>query len=190
VPRLHCGASRGCLPWLTLAVMHQSRIDMPSFLIPLVIAGAILVPLGVLLWLGARERQRSLAMHDDDLGDLKVSRTYWETAAPQRIGQQALPISGVGGSTGPTPTQKATLDFVKANAEELSAMAVGAAKKAITATAADLQPDDLKVSGIFLHKEANCFELCLDSDSCAAAVPDGVAVSFAGKQIDEVELVH
>jgi hypothetical protein len=163
---------------------------MPSYLIPLLIAGAILVPLGGLLWLGARERRRFVAMEDKDLGDLKVFRTYWETAAPKVFRRQAFSISGVGESTGPTPTQKTTLNFVDANVEELTALAIGAAKNAITATVANLQADDLKVSAVFLHKEPNSFELSLDSELCAAAVPDGVAVSFTGKQIDEVELVH
>jgi hypothetical protein len=159
---------------------------MPGFLIPWLIAGAILAPLGVLLWLGARERRRFLPMHDNDLGDLKLFRTHWETAAPKPFGQQALSISGVGRNKGPTPTQKDTLNFVRANADELSSLAIAA----VRAAAADLQPDDLRVTAIFLHKEPNSFELSLDSESCAAAMPDGVAVSFTGKQIDEVEFAH
>jgi hypothetical protein len=75
---------------------------------------------------------------------------------------------------------------VKANADELSSLAVAAAKAAV----ADLQPADLRVSAIFLHAEANSFELSLDSECCAATMPDGVAVAFTGKQIDEVEFVH
>ena len=75
---------------------------------------------------------------------------------------------------------------MKANADELSSLAVAAVK----AASAHLQPDDLRVSAIFLHEEVNSFELSVDSESCAASMPDGVAVAFTGKQIDEVELVH
>ncbi len=163
---------------------------MPGFLIPFLIAGAILLPLGVLLWLGARERRRFLPAHDEDLGDLKLFKTYWETAAPKLFGQQSWSVSGVGRSTGPTRSQKRTLAFVKSNADDLCRLAIGAAKNAVTAAAAGLQPDDLRVSAIFLHREANSFELSLDSESCAAAMPDGVAVAFTGKQVDEVEFVH
>ena len=125
-------------------------------------------------------------MHDNDLGDLKLFKAHWEAAAPKLFGEQAFSISGVGRNTGPTPTQKSTLDFVKANADELTRLAIAAVK----AAAADLQPDDLRASAIFLHEEPDSFELSLDSQACAAAMPDGVAVSFTGKQIDEVEFVH
>jgi hypothetical protein len=172
------------------ALCSEARIDMPGFLIPLLIAGVVLVPLGILLWLGARERRQFLPSRDDDLGDLKLFKTYWETAAPKLLGQQALSISGVGRSTGPTPSQKSTWNFVKANADELFRLAIAAAKKAVTAAAAGLQPDDLRVSSIFLHKESNSFELSVDSESCATAMPDGIAVSFTENQIDEIEFVH
>jgi hypothetical protein len=163
---------------------------MPGFLIPLLVAGVILALLGVLLWLGARERRQFSHMHDDDLGDLKLFKTHWETAAPKLFGQERISVSGVGKSTGPTHSQRSTLEFVKANAGELFRLAIEAAQKAVTATAADLHPDDIRVSAVFLLERPNAFELSLDSESCAQAVPDGVAVAFAGKQIDEVELVH
>lgn len=163
---------------------------MPGFLIPLLIAGVVLVPLGILLWLGARERRRFSTMHDNDLGELKLFKTHWEAAAPWPFGHQALSVSGVGSSTGPTRSQKGTLDFLKTNTDELTRLAVVAAKKAVTTAAADLQPDDIRVSAIFLRKESNSFELSLDSKSCVAAIPNGLAVSFMGKQIDEVEFIH
>ena len=84
---------------------------MPGFLIPFLIAGTILVPLGILLWLGARERRRFLPTCDNDLGDLKVFKNYWEASAPQLVGPQPLSISGVGRNTGPTPSQKSTAGF-------------------------------------------------------------------------------
>jgi hypothetical protein len=163
---------------------------MPGFLIPLLVAGVILTLLGVLLWSGARERRQFSPKHDAEVGDLKLFGTYWETATPKLFGRQALIVSGIGAGTGPTRSQVSTLDFVKANAGELFRVAIAAAQKAVTATAADLHPDDLRVSGIFLLEMPNAFELLLDSESCAQAVPEGVAVSFAGKQIDKVELVH
>jgi hypothetical protein len=162
---------------------------MPSFLIAILIAGVILVPLGIFLWMGARERRRSLTMHDDELGDLNVFKLYWETATPKPLGQRAVSIAGMG-SKGPTVSQRRTLDFLKTNAEELSTLAVAAAKKAATDAAAGFQLDDLQVSAIFLEKELNSFEMSVDSESCATAIPDGIAVSFRGKDIDEVEFVH
>lgn len=129
-------------------------------------------------------------MRDDDLGDLKLFNTYWETAAPKFFGQQTLSIAGVGRCTGPTASQKRTLHFVKTNADELSKSAIAAVKKALAAGAPDLQPDDFRVSAVFLHKEPNSFELSLDSEACAAVMPDGVDVSFNGEQADAVEFVH
>jgi hypothetical protein len=79
---------------------------------------------------------------------------------------------------------------VKTNAGELFGLAIAAAKKTAIDAATDFQPDDLRVTAVFLHKEPNSFELSVDSESCAAAMPDGIAVSFTGKQIDEVEFVH
>jgi hypothetical protein len=67
---------------------------MSGFLIPILIAAVILAALKVLLWLGARERRRSLHVHDDLLGDLNLFKTYWETASPKPFGQQALSVSG------------------------------------------------------------------------------------------------
>lgn len=163
---------------------------MPGFLIPLLIASAILGPLGILLWLGARERRRFRPLRDDDLGDLKLYKNHWETVTPKLLGQQALHVAGIGRSTGPTPSQKSTFAFVRANIDELSGSAIAAARKAVTGAAADLQPSDLRVSAIFLHAEPNSLEVSVDSDSCAAAMPDGIAVSFTGKQVDEVEFVH
>jgi hypothetical protein len=159
-------------------------------LIPLLIAAVVFVPLGILLWLGARERRRFLSVHDDVLGDLKLFKTCWETAAPMLLGDQALPVSGTGRNTGPTLSQKRTLDFVKTNADELFRLAIAAANKAVTNAAPNLPPNDLRVSLVFLLNEPSSFELSLDSKSCAVTVPDGVAVSFIGKQIDGVELVH
>jgi hypothetical protein len=163
---------------------------MPGFLIPILIAAVILVPLGVLLWLGARERRQFLPMHDELLGELKLFKSHWETVAPKTIGQLTLQVAGVGRSTGPTPSQKSTLDFVKANADELFTLAIAAAKKMVTAAVAGLPPNDLSVSAVFLHKQPNSYELSVDSKSGAAAMPDGIDVSFTGKQIDEVEVVH
>lgn len=45
----------------------KEPLDMPGFLIPFCVTGAILAPLGILLWLGARERRQFLLMHDNDL---------------------------------------------------------------------------------------------------------------------------
>jgi hypothetical protein len=159
---------------------------MPGFLIPLLIASVVLVPLGILLWMGARERRRLSTMRAGDFGDLNLFKTHWETAAPKRFEEQTFFVSGVGRSTGPTATQKRTLDFVKANANELASLAIAA----VRAAAADLQLADLRVTAIFLHEDPNSFELSVDSESGTAAMPDGVAVSFTGKQINEVEFVH
>jgi hypothetical protein len=79
-----------------------------------------------------------------------------------------------------------TLKFVKANADELFRLAVAAVRDA----SADAQADDFRISGLFLDKEPNSFELSLDSESRGAGMPDGAAVSFSGKQIDNVEIVH
>jgi hypothetical protein len=163
---------------------------MPGFLIPLLVAGVILALLGVLLWFGARERRQFSPMHDDDLGDLKLFKTHWETATPKLFGQERISVSGVGKSTGPTRSQKSTLEFVKGNVSELVGSAIAVAREAVTASAPVSQPDNLRVSALFLHKEPNSFELSLDSELCGAAMPDGIAVSFTGKQIDEVEFVH
>ena len=75
---------------------------------------------------------------------------------------------------------------MKANANELASLAIAA----VRAAAADLQLADLRVTAIFLHEDPNSFELSVDSESGTAAMPDGVAVSFTGKQINEVEFVH
>ena len=66
---------------------------MPGFLIPLLVAGAILVALGILLRLGAGERRHVLS-HDDDLGNLRTFKTHWETATPKLFGHQTLSSFG------------------------------------------------------------------------------------------------
>ena len=177
---------RLCLSSPILVLCLESHSDMPGFLIPLLIAAVVLIPLGILLWLGARQRRRFSTMHDSDLGKVKLFANHWEAAAPIAFGQKGFSVSGVGRSAGPTPTQKSTLAFVKANAEELCSLALAAVK----AAAADLQTGELRVSGIFLLAEPNSFELSLDLKSGVAVIPDGVAVPFTGKQIDEVEFVH
>lgn len=174
----------------SFAAESDSFAHMPGSLIPLLIAAIILVPLGVLLWLGARERKRFLPMRDEVLGKLKLFKTHWETEAPQPIGPQTLPVAGVGKSTGPTRSQRDTLDFVKSNAGELFKLAISAAKKAFADAKRDLQPDDLRISMVFLDKDPDSFDLSVDSESCASVIPDGIDVSFTGKQIDEVEFVH
>jgi hypothetical protein len=191
-PATPLGISRvaGGQPSLTLSLCLKSHSDMPGFLIPLLIAAVVLGLLGILLWLGARERRQFSTMYDTDVGNLKLFKTCWEAVAPKSFGEKALPVSGVGRNAGPTATQKRTLNFIRANDHELCGLAVAATKKAVTAAAAALQLDDIRVSSIFLHEEPDSFELSLDSESCAAAMPDGVTVSLTGKQIDAVEFVH
>jgi len=125
-------------------------------------------------------------MHDDDLGEVKLFKTHWEAADSWLFGQHRFSVSGTGRTQGPTATQKVTLNFVKANVDELFRLAVAAVRDA----SAEVHVDELRISGLFLDGEPNSFELSLEFESCAAEMPDGVAVSFIGKQIDNVEVVH
>ncbi len=164
--------------------------QFPLFLIPFVIVGAVLIPLWILLWLGKRERRQVSTLTDPDLGKLVIYKNYWETSTEQLVSSNALEVAGVAAAAGPSEVQRATLKFVRDNAAELFQSAVTAAKSELLALKPNTDTADLTISQLFLGRNQNEFEFNIDSESCKEMMPDGVSVSFIGKEIDQVEFVH
>ena len=169
-------------------VRYNAGVMNPVFF-PLLMTASILVALGVLLWLGSRERRLLRKEVDPELGEIRIFRGHWAVEKPVLLGGISVKLSGSGEETSISDVQRKTIGSLKEKLNPWTVAAIAAAKDHLRESKMSGSVD-LTLDGVDIDEVEGSFELLLMSPDSPGLLPDGVAVEFAGEKIVGIEVVH